>query len=100
MTLTILDPRSGQQVTITVPDVPPSQEAVMKQSSMRRAQHRLFRQLGKATSHRLRATGAKPPKSSALPGIHACHQSSERSFGSSRANGVIARQSRTGPSVN
>jgi hypothetical protein len=49
MTLTILDPRSGQQVTITVPDGPPSQEAVMKQSSMRRAQHRLFRQLGRAT---------------------------------------------------
>jgi hypothetical protein len=24
MTLTILDPRAGQQVTITVPDVPPS----------------------------------------------------------------------------
>ena len=24
MTLTILDPRSGQQVTITVPNVPPS----------------------------------------------------------------------------
>jgi hypothetical protein len=49
MTLTILDPRSGQQVTITVPDGPPSQEAVMKQSSMRRAQYRLLQQRGRAT---------------------------------------------------
>jgi hypothetical protein len=49
MTLTILDPRSGQRVTITVPDGPPPLEAVMKQSSMGRAQHRLFRQLGEAT---------------------------------------------------
>ena len=49
MTLTILDPRSGQQVTITVPDGPPSQEAVMKQFSMRRAQHRLLQQRGTAT---------------------------------------------------
>jgi len=49
MTLTILDPRFGRQVTITVPDGPPSQETVMKQSSMRREQHRLFRQFGRAT---------------------------------------------------
>jgi len=49
MTLTILDPRSGQQVTITVPDGPPSPETVMKQSSMRRAQHRLLQQRGRAT---------------------------------------------------
>lgn len=49
MTLTILDPRSGQQVTITVPDGPPSPEAVMKQSSMRWAQHRLLQQRGRAT---------------------------------------------------
>jgi hypothetical protein len=49
MTLTILDPRSGQQVTITVPDGPPSQQAVMKQSSMRRAHHRRLQQCGRAT---------------------------------------------------
>lgn len=48
MTVTILDPRSGQRVTITVPDGPPPLEAVMKQSSMGRAQHRLLRQLEKA----------------------------------------------------
>jgi hypothetical protein len=49
MTLTILDPCSGQQVTITVPDGPPSQEAVMKQSSMQRPQYRLLQQRGGAT---------------------------------------------------
>ena len=49
MTLTILDPCSGQRVTITIPDGPPSQDAVMKQSSMQPAQHRLLQQRGRAT---------------------------------------------------
>jgi hypothetical protein len=49
MTLTILDPCSSQQVTIPVPDGPPSPEAVMKQSSMQRAQNRLLQQRGRAT---------------------------------------------------
>lgn len=49
MTLTFLDPRSGQRVTMTVPDGPPPPEAVPKQPSMSPGEHRLCRPFGEAT---------------------------------------------------